>query len=110
MSNILKKEPRDHPKVCDNMPDLRQEIDKLDREIVDLLSIRQSFMDQAARIKENRSLVRDEARVRDVLDKVKQHAEKSGAHPELVEMLYRQMIEWCINYEFSVYDTLEKPE
>ncbi|VAW06209.1 hypothetical protein MNBD_ALPHA01-1135 [hydrothermal vent metagenome] len=90
---------------CVNMDELRGEIDQLDRVIVELLSIRQGFMEQAARIKQDRNLVRDEIRIEDVVAKATAHAEKVGAHPELVEMLYRNMIEWCINYEMDVFDS-----
>lgn len=89
---------------CSSMDELREEIDQLDRVIVELLSIRQGFMEQAAGIKQDRNLVRDENRIEDVVAKVIAHAEKVGAHPELVEELYRQMIEWCINYEMDVFD------
>ncbi|MBL4894929.1 MAG: chorismate mutase [Emcibacter sp.] len=92
-------------KVCSNMDDLRGEIDQLDRLIVELLSVRQGYMEQAAHIKQDRNLVRDEKRVEDVVSKVMNHAENVGAHPELVEQLYRNMIEWCINYEMDVFDT-----
>ncbi|NOZ67050.1 MAG: chorismate mutase [Alphaproteobacteria bacterium] len=109
MSDYSEKRKRiDYPVVqYDNMDDLRIEIDQLDRVIVDLLSIRQGFMEQAARIKQDRNLVRDERRIEDVVAKVADHAEKVGAHPELVENLYRQMIEWCINYEMDVFDSLD---
>lgn len=93
---------------CANMPDLRGEIDKLDRIIVELLSVRQGFMEQAAHIKQDRSLVRDEARIEDVVAKAVAHANKVGAHPDLVEKLYRDMIEWCINYEMGVFDSLKQ--
>ena len=87
------------------MDELRGDIDQLDRLIVEFLSIRQGFMEQAAGIKQDRNLVRDQRRVDDVMTKVMAHAEKVGAHPKLVETLYRQMIEWCINYEMDVFDT-----
>ncbi len=89
---------------CSDMTELRDEIDQLDCVIVELLSIRQGFMEQAAHIKQHRNLVRDEARVEDVVAKVKAHAQKVGTHPDLVEELYRHMIEWCINYEMGVFD------
>ncbi len=109
MSDYSEKRKRiDYPVVqYDNMDDLRIEIDQLDRVIVDLLSIRQGFMEQAARIKQDRNLVRDERRIEDVVAKVADHAEKVSAQPELVENLYRQMIEWCINYEMDVFDSLD---
>ena len=103
-----KRQDIDYPvRQCSTMNELRDDIDQLDRTLVELLSIRQSYMDQAARIKQDRNRVRDEVRVEDVVAKTLSHAGKVGAHPELVEMLYRQMIEWCITYEMKVFDGLE---
>lgn len=92
---------------CSTMAELRDEIDQLDRVIVELLSVRQGCMEQAAQIKQDRNKVRDEERVEDVVAKVLSHAEKVGAHPDLVEKLYRDMIEWCITYEMGVFDSLK---
>ena len=101
----LKRDALNHRNIlCSNMPDLREEIDMLDRHIVELLSIRQGYMEQAASIKQSRDLVRDEKRVEDVMTKVLAHAKSAGTHSELVEMTYRNMIEWCINFEFSEFD------
>jgi len=90
---------------CSTMADLREEIDQLDRKLVELLSIRQGYMEQAAHIKQDKNLVRDEARIEDVVSKVISHARKVGAHPALVEKLFRDMIEWCITYEMGVFDS-----
>lgn len=89
------------------MAELRIGIDHLDRSIVELLRIRQDFMVQAAHIKQDRNLVRDEERIEDVVAKVVTHAKKVGADPELVEKLYRQMIEWCIGYEMDIFESTE---
>lgn len=94
--------------ACENMGELRGEIDRLDRNLVELLGVRQAYMDQAAKIKPDRNMVRDQRRVDDVLEKVRCHAELSGANPELVENLYRAMIEWSINYELAVFDQLKE--
>ncbi|MCC3861110.1 chorismate mutase [Pseudemcibacter aquimaris] len=92
---------------CQTMADLREEIDLLDRTIVEMFAIRQTYMDQAANIKQSRDTVRDNDRVEDVVAKVKAHAEKNGANPELTEELYRTMIEWSINYEFGKFDEIK---
>lgn len=92
---------------CQSMSELRAEIDLLDRTIVDMLSIRKTYMEQAADIKQNRDTVRDNDRVEEVVAKVTDHAIKSGADPELVAGLYRTMIEWSINYEFGKFDELK---
>lgn len=93
--------------ACENMATLRVEIDQLDQKIVELLTVRQSYMDQAAHIKQDRNKVRDTARVEDVITKVSNHARKTGVNPELVAALYRMMIEWSINYEMGQFDTLK---
>lgn len=100
-----KRENIEYPvRQCSSMEELRGDIDQLDRLMVELLSIRQGYMEQAAGIKQNRNLIRDESRIEDVVSKVIAHGHKVGAHPELVENLYRQMIEWCIDYEMSVFE------
>lgn len=91
---------------CNSMDELRSEIDQLDQTIVDMLTIRQSYMDQAARIKKSRDLVRDTARVLDVIEKVTAHAKKSGVNPDLISAIYESLIEWSINYEFKKFDQL----
>lgn len=92
---------------CQSMDELRAEIDLLDRNIVDMLSIRKSYMEQAADIKQSRDTVRDNDRVEEVVAKVTAHAIKNGADPELVSGIYRTMIEWSINYEFGKFDELK---
>ncbi|MEX1147401.1 MAG: chorismate mutase [Sphingomonadales bacterium] len=92
---------------CHDMDDVRREIDRLDRDIVALLAERQSYIEQAARIKDSRETVRDEDRVADVITKVLRTAATEGANPDMVEKVYRVMVEWCINYEFTVFDALK---
>ncbi len=93
---------------CKTMAELRVEIDMLDQKIVDMIRVRQSFMDQAANIKKDRHKVRDEDRVRDVVNKVGKYAKERGADPDLVCDIYRKMIEWSINYEMEKFDQLNK--
>lgn len=91
---------------CRDMTDVRAEIDRVDRAIMRLIAERQNYIEQAAGIKQNRDTVRDENRVADVVAKVRAAAEAEGADPALAETVYRAMVEWCINYEFKVFDAL----
>jgi isochorismate pyruvate lyase len=103
----MKRDALSHRNItCQNMQDLRSEIDLLDRHLVELISIRQGYMEQAAVLKQSRDQVRDEERVEDVVSKVISHSDKVGADPELIEMTYRNMIEWCINFELKTYDKI----
>ena len=61
-------------------------------------------MDAAARIKPDRSAVRDEWRKADVLQKVDASASELGVDPALMERLYEDLIETSIAYELEVFD------
>jgi isochorismate pyruvate lyase len=63
-------------------------------------------MDAAARIKPTRNIVRDEARIREVLAKVKAEAERRGLSWSIAEPVWRELMERCIAYEFDVWDEL----
>jgi len=92
------------PGACRDMKDVRAGVDEIDRMLVALIARRQGYMDAAARIKPNRSVVRDEARIQEVLSKVHAEAEKHGLSWSIAEPVWREMMERCIAYEFEVWD------
>jgi isochorismate pyruvate lyase len=92
------------PESCTTMSEVRQGVDALDRALVALLAERQRYMDAAARIKGERAAVRDEARIEDVVAKVKAAARAAGLSEQIAEPVWRLLIERCIAYEFEVWD------
>jgi isochorismate pyruvate lyase len=97
-------DPRPAPADCATMTEVRQGVDALDRLLVEVLAERQRYMDAAARIKEDRHAVRDNARVEDVVAKVKAAAREAGLAEAIAEPVWRTLIERCIAYEFEVWD------
>ncbi len=94
------------PKTVASMRELRVEIDRLDREIVEQLTYRLSLIDRAIDLKPAEGLpARIEERVEDVVAKVKAHAAQTGGDVELFEQLYRIMIEASILREERVLGT-----
>jgi isochorismate pyruvate lyase len=98
------------PDACRDMTDVRAGVDEIDRMLVALITRRQGYMDAAARIKTERSTVLDEARIQDVLAKVKAEAERQGLEWSIAEPVWRKLMERCIAYEFDVWDELRKPQ
>lgn len=91
------------PKDCRDMPTLRDQIDALDRDLVRLLKKRMGYIDRAVEIKTDNGLPANiPARVEDVVAKVKAVAEKEQLDAELVETLWRQLIDWSITREAQV--------
>jgi isochorismate pyruvate lyase len=104
MSNVLNAAAD-----CTSMEQVRQGVDAIDQELVALLTKRQAYMDAAARIKTQRSGVRDVARIEDVVAKVLARAAQTGLSPAIAEPLWRLLIDRSIAYELGVWDRLRSP-
>ncbi len=92
------------PERCTSMAEVRAGVDAVDREIVRLIARRFGYMDAAARIKPDRSAVRDEWRKADVKAKVDAAAAEAGVDRALMSRLYEDLIETSIAYELEVFD------
>jgi isochorismate pyruvate lyase len=101
-------EPSVDPQNCRNMTEVRAGVDAVDRALVELLVRRFGYMDAAARIKTERSAVRDEARNAQVLANVKAAAAASAIPVDIVEQLWDQLVEASIAYEFQHWDNIRK--
>ncbi|HBD92250.1 MAG: chorismate mutase [Rhodobacteraceae bacterium GWE1_64_9] len=91
------------PAECRNMAELRVEIDRLDGEIVALLAARVGYIDRAAQLKPAEGMpARIEARVEEVVARVRARAMAEGFDADLAEALWRRMIDWSILREEKV--------
>jgi isochorismate pyruvate lyase len=94
------------PEHCQTMGEVRAGVDDVDRQMVALIARRFAFMDAAARIKQDRDAVRDEARKAEVLSKVEAASSERGVDPTLMRRIYEELIESSIAYEFEEFDRL----
>lgn len=93
------------PKSCSSMAELRVQIDALDADLVSMLALRAQYIDRAIDLKPGENMkARVPERVEDVVAKVRAVAEAKGLDPEMIEGLWRQIIEWSIAREADVID------
>jgi isochorismate pyruvate lyase len=92
---------------CHTMAEVRSQIDALDDVLVPLLVQRSGYMLQAARIKQDASEVRDENRIEAIVKRVRAHAAQQGGAPDVIEVIYRSLMEVCIAYEHREFDRLQ---
>ena len=92
------------PADCQTMIDVRLGVDDVDRRIVALIARRFGYMDAAARIKPDRTAVRDDRRKAAVKAKVDVAAAEAGVDRALMARLYEDLIETSIAHEFVVFD------
>jgi isochorismate pyruvate lyase len=92
------------PEKCMTMTDVRRGVDEVDQELAALIGRRFDYMTAAARIKAERSMVRDEERKAQVVGNARANARSAGWSPELAEQIWDQLVEASIAYELEAFD------
>ena len=95
------------PKECQDMSDIRSAIDKLDQNIIKLMSKRLKFVREASRFKKDEVAVRDSNRVREVIESKKKLAIEHDLPPELIGNIYAMMIDSFIEEELKEWKAKE---
>ena len=83
-----------------DLSDWRERIDGIDRQLIDLLNERMQCAQEIGRIKKAAGKpIRDPARERDVIAKIKASNNQGIIRDEDLEALYRLLIELTTNFE-----------
>ena len=88
---------------CKSIEEVRENINRIDREMVELISQRSRYVAQAAKFKKTTQDVKAPSRVEEVISKVRGFAVENDLDPDIVEKIYRIMIAFFIDYELKVY-------
>lgn len=91
------------PQECRTLAEIRREIDRLDERLVGLVAERMGYIARAAELKQRAGDIRDEARIEDVVAKVRSAAEREGLRPDLAEKVWRRLVETSIRYEDELF-------
>jgi isochorismate pyruvate lyase len=94
------------PDDCETMAEVRAGVDATDRALMALLDRRFGYMRAAARIKQNRGTVRDEARKAQVIAAAAADAEARGLPSPAIAALWDCLVEASIAYELGEWDRL----
>jgi len=92
----------DGGKCCTTLGEVRDNIDRIDREIVRAMAERSKYVREAARFKKSAAEVEAPQRVEQVVEKAKALAAQDGLPPGVAEATYRAMIKAFTEYERSV--------
>lgn len=92
--------------TCNSLEEVRQNIDRLDRQIVGLLAERGGYVKQAARFKKTTDDVKAPQRVEQVIAKVVALSAEVGGIPAVTEAVYRTMIAAFISAELAEHAAL----
>lgn len=92
------------PEDCQTMAQVRVGVNATDIALVSLLAQRFGYMRAAARIKPDRSHVRDEARKVQVIEQVREQAAHLGLPAEAIAEMWDRLVEASIAYEMDAFD------
>ncbi len=90
-------------KQCTSLEEVRNEVDKLDDEIVELIAKRNSYVKQAAAFKESIEEVKAPQRMDAVMQRVRHKALSLNLSPNLISKLYTIMIDAMVESEISEF-------
>jgi len=92
------------PEDCQTMAEVRTGVDATDAALIELLATRFGYMRAAARIKTDRSAVRDEARKAQVIANARAAAAAHDLPEKVITTLWETLVEGSIAYELSKFD------
>lgn len=93
---------------CENIEEVRENIDRIDKEIVKLIAERSTYVAQAANFKKTSDDVKAPQRVEKIISKVRALASENSVNPDIVENIYREMINSFINFELLEHEKLKE--
>ena len=87
--------------------EVRHEIDKIDDQLVDLIAIRKDLVVEAVKHK-TRDQIIDRDRIEFIIKKLKKKSKSSSVSPELLERIWRVMIDSFIEFEEKNFDKIHR--
>lgn len=91
-----------------NLEEVRENIDRIDALIINLMAERQRYVNEAARFKKTAGEVKAPARVEEVISNIKNLASKEGLDEDIAESVYRTMIRGFILKEQDQFNKTNK--
>ncbi len=92
---------------CESLNEVRANIDRIDRQIVELLAERGGYVKQAARFKKTTEDVKAPKRVEQVIANAVELAREFGADTVVTERVYRSMVAAFIEAETAEFAALK---
>ena len=90
-------------KNCNTLKEVRDEIDNLDTQLVELISQRSHLIRQAAAFKNSVEEVKAEERIEFILQKVRHNAIEKEVSPNMISELFTIMIDEMVETEIAEF-------
>lgn len=96
------------PEETLDIQDIRNEIDKIDRKIIELLGKRFEYVKAAAKFKTSEESVKAPERLKAMMQQRRIWAEEQGLNPDVIEKLYQDLVTYFMNEELHHWKSRNK--
>jgi chorismate mutase/ribosomal protein S18 acetylase RimI-like enzyme len=87
--------------VCENIHEIRECIDQIDRTMIDNLALRATYVEAAARFKKSIADVNADIRVKTMVEKRRTWAQESSISPDFIHALFDVIVSFFIKGEMT---------
>lgn len=94
----------------DSLAEARQAIDRIDAEVIRLLGNRAGYVAQVVRFKQTAEEVRAPARYAEVMRRRREMAEAAGLNPDVIEGMYKLLVDHFIQEEMVSLGLTDRPD
>ncbi len=91
------------PEECENIQEIREAIDNIDREIIRLIGKRFKYVKEIVKFKNtDKDSIVAKDRYDQVIENRRKLAAENGLNPDLIENIYKSLINHFINKELEI--------
>lgn len=101
MSNKTIKHNIKQQEACENMTDIRKEIDTIDQQIISLIGKRYQYVQAASKFKTSETSVKAPERFAAMLLERRKWAKMQSLDPDVIEKIYTDLVHYFIAEELK---------
>lgn len=98
------------PSECNSLEEIRTIIDSLDQQIISMIGKRFQYVKEVMRFKSNKTEVVAQTRFDEVIADRRSMAEENGLSPDVMEKIYRTLLQYFIEEEYKILDQRKKEQ
>lgn len=95
------------PIECKNISEIRQQIDRIDAEIIQLLGERFGYIKEIVKYKPDKESIVAKERYETVISQRRKWAEEYGFSPDLAEELFKTLVDYNIQKELELFEKMK---
>ena len=91
-----------NPGDCTSIVEIREGIDLIDKQLIELIGKRFQYVKEIVKFKSNKEDVEAKPRYEEVLRVRKQWATEQNLNPDVIETIYKTMIQYFIEEQLNI--------